>query len=112
MHKDKSLDRADLVQLDALHGRQRDRFQPELALSVRRPHVDVWRLGSFIGVEMKPEKPDSQHGRHERKNRDASNALKRPCLAERARSLALASVERACSTGVPIRAPANQNAQS
>jgi hypothetical protein len=40
------------------------RLEPEFALSVSSSDVDVRWLVSFIGVEMEPERSDSQHRRH------------------------------------------------
>ena len=40
------------------------RLQPKFAVSVRRPDVDMRRLASLVGVEMKTERSDAQNGRH------------------------------------------------
>jgi hypothetical protein len=40
------------------------RLQPEFAVSVRRPDMDMRRLASLVGVEMKTERSDAQNGRH------------------------------------------------
>jgi hypothetical protein len=40
------------------------RLQPEFAISVRRPDMDMGRLTSFVGIEVKTERSDAQNGRH------------------------------------------------
>jgi len=40
------------------------RLQPEFAVSVRRPDMDMGRLISLVGVEVKTERPDAQNCRH------------------------------------------------
>jgi hypothetical protein len=39
------------------------RLQPEFAVSVRRPDVDMRRLASLVGLEVKTERSDAQNGR-------------------------------------------------
>jgi len=41
------------------------RLQPEFAVSVRRPDMDMGRLTPLIGVEVETERSDAQNGRHE-----------------------------------------------
>ena len=41
------------------------RLQPEFAVSVRRPDMDMRRLTSLVGVEVKAERSDAQNCRHE-----------------------------------------------
>jgi hypothetical protein len=54
-----------VVPADSAIPRQQDcRLKPELALSVRRANVNVRRLVSFIGIEMKPERANTEDGRH------------------------------------------------
>lgn len=40
------------------------RLQPEFAVSVRRPDMDMRRLASLVGVEVKTERSDAHNGRH------------------------------------------------
>jgi hypothetical protein len=40
------------------------RLQPEFALSVRRPDMDMRRLASLVGLEVKTETSDAQDCRH------------------------------------------------
>ena len=40
------------------------RLQPEFAVSVRRPDMDMGRLTSLVGVEVKTERSDAQSIRH------------------------------------------------
>ena len=41
------------------------RLQPEFAVSVRRPDMDMGRLTSLVGLEVKTERSDAQNCRHE-----------------------------------------------
>jgi len=40
------------------------RLQPEFAVSVRRPDLDMRRLASLVGIEMKTKRSDAQNGWH------------------------------------------------
>ena len=40
------------------------RLQPEFAVSVGRPDMDMGRLTSLVGVEVKTERSDAQNCRH------------------------------------------------
>jgi hypothetical protein len=56
--EDQALDRSYLVRANASVPCQSNGIEPELALSLGRPDVDVRRLSSLIGVEVEPATTD------------------------------------------------------
>jgi hypothetical protein len=85
--KDKPLDSPNLMRLDAGGRSQGDRFEPELAFSVRSSNVDMRRLGALIGIEVKSERSDAKNRGHTMEARRLGRvAQARIRFAERRRS--------------------------
>ena len=55
---------ADYAILAPVACKKNGRLQPEFAVSVRRPDMDMGRLTSLVGVEVKTERSDAHNCRH------------------------------------------------